>query len=489
MAPRWVVRLTAFVLIPAAAVLAVESAARLVDARTGFWNSLAHILDTCAVQVDGGRVAPQRVDYEFWDDFGESPVWIRSPVAAAKRGEPMVMGGQVIPQAMNANFPSEILRPNRVASGRGAVFIVGASAAFGMHYPYRLTFAYQLGRMLADRGLRVFNAAQGGTTSVDMARVGKRVVDLFHPTVLIVYPSYNDFLEWTVPRFFLGNPWLRRALAGLRFCARSRALAGLEYVLLRRRVGAQDLLRQRQVRDRPGEFSVHAEMTGISYALRFPLRSYSGYDPRRWFRDKADFLDAYEYNLRKLVDYAQARGTRVILVAAPFNYRLSPAWKQPQPECVRRDTCGVVRGLVHRAGGLIRRGNCSEALPLVERALLLDAAVPILHYMQGMCLEAAGDFPAAEAAYARSQEAKLGNLGSPAAHNERIRKIAKASGLELLDAKRLFDREAHRQGRYFNEGLVDDDCHPSPEGHRILARELARIIRSPGPGRKTASNR
>jgi hypothetical protein len=96
----------------------------------------------------------------------------------------------------------------------------------------------------------------------------------------------------------------------------------------------------------------------------------------------------------------------------------------------------------------------------------------VLHYLKAMSLEALERLDEAEAAYALSREAMIGNLGSRLSINEAIEKVARESGVELLDLAALFDREQHALGGHFNEDLIHDDCHPTPLGHRIIAAAL-----------------
>ena len=52
-------------------------------------------------------------------------------------------------------------------------------------------------------------------------------------------------------------------------------------------------------------------------------------------------------------------------------------------------------------------------------------------------------------------------------------RVAAETGVELVDVIKLFDRDEHMLGRYFNETLILDDCHPSPRGHKLIADAIA----------------
>ena len=38
--------------------------------------------------------------------------------------------------------------------------------------------------------------------------------------------------------------------------------------------------------------------------------------------------------------------------------------------------------------------------------------------------------------------------------------------------KEIFDADEHARQEYYNETLIEDDCHPSARGHRLIAESL-----------------
>jgi hypothetical protein len=101
----------------------------------------------------------------------------------------------------------------------------------------------------------------------------------------------------------------------------------------------------------------------------------------------------------------------------------------------------------------------------------------ILHYLEAECLERLGRADEAEQAYARSRECMIGNLGSILGINEVIARVARDEGAELLDVRKLFDDWEHARGRHFNQDLIHDGCHPTPQGHRLIAEALDALLR------------
>jgi len=162
----------------------------------------------------------------------------------------------------------------------------------------------------------------------------------------------------------------------------------------------------------------------------------------------------------------------------PYRYNLSVAWKHPQPEAFDAAVRDRVKARLQQAATLVAGGQYEAALEQLDAGLKLDPMPPILHNLRGHCLEKLARLSEAEAAYGRSRENMIGNLGSMGLINERIKRVATSTGAEFVDVKKLFDDFEHRTGGCCNKRLILDDCHPSPFGHAIMAREVLRRLRA-----------
>jgi hypothetical protein len=83
----------------------------------------------------------------------------------------------------------------------------------------------------------------------------------------------------------------------------------------------------------------------------------------------------------------------------------------------------------------------------------------------------------AESAFARCREQMVGHLGGRLSVNRVIRSVARETGCDLLDARKLFDRKQAALDGFFNRDLIHDDCHPTPLGHHLLAVALREVLR------------
>jgi len=162
----------------------------------------------------------------------------------------------------------------------------------------------------------------------------------------------------------------------------------------------------------------------------------------------------------------------VLLLTVPFNHKLSPAWKHPQPESFDQRHEATVRRAIRDAADLIVNKRYDEALTIINAALDLDPLPSLLHYQRAMCLEAQNHPLLAEQSYAQCREHMIGDTGGRLSINEAIAQIADRTGATLVDVCHVFDDYGHSRERYYNIDLIHDYCHPTPLGHRLIAQTL-----------------
>ena len=398
------------------------------------------------------------------DASSGNTLWLRDPNDAPAPSHPFVFGGRVIPGAGPLGYRHREVSPGKTPGVAGRrVFVVGGSAAYGYPYRYDECFAAVLDRRLSSRGMGVLNAAHVGYNSGEIAPIARRISEHYSTHALVIFSGNNEWNHWQPYR--LEGRTREASLATLHTLAHSRAVSAIECILLDWMVNPSG------ADDGSGAFRFHHELTGVDYSLQHPIDP-RRFDPTGWPATKRRYLETFASNLRHMVTHAQKNGVRVILLTIPFKYRLSPAWKHPQPDSFDPQHSQQVRLSISDAVKRISKGEHDAALQVIQDALKLDPLPPVLHYLAAECLEARGDFSGARSAYAECREMMIGALGSRLSINRVIVRVARETGAELLDVQALFDRYERLQGEQFNGHLIHDDCHPTPRGHDVIADAL-----------------
>lgn len=377
-----------------------------------------------------------------------------------------IVGGRAIPDARVRQGVYHVNRNEIAPPTRRRIVIVGGSAALGFPYGYGDTFAGHLQSLAGRDDFFVINCARRGWVSGTVTAVAERAIKFFSPDTLVVMAGNNDWAHWQVD-----HPYLSQSMEGLdtrRALANSRLLAYAQYTALKRAVD-----QQHHKVTAGSAYTTDYELEGYGHALRFPLEDFTTFDANQWRKSKERFLNVFEDNLMRIVEMAEQQNVRVLLLTLPFNYKLSPAWKHPQPESFATDSAEQVREAIHSAAAMCDAGEYAQALETIDAALALDPYPPVANYIRGYCLEQLGQFPESEQAYTVCREQMIGNLGSRLSVNERIREVAETTGATLIDVCQIFDEHNHETGRYFNVDLIHDDCHPTPQGHQLIAKALA----------------
>ncbi len=414
-----------------------------------------------------------------------SDLWIRAPDSKTDPEIPYRVGQTTIPGA-GPWVELQKLTPATCPGTPGQrTFVLGGSAAFGYPYGFRENFANQSDRPAGNPDHRVMNAAQVGATSNDIVPIARTILDHYQPTNLVVFAGNNEWFHWrptppkndsepnanTSPQ---PGPATRSLLATL---AHSRALAAAISQLF-------DLLENNRHHAAPQRithddgFVEHHALFGTQHAIDNPLTP-DRYDTTGWPETRQKYADQFRNNLATIVTEAQRSNVRVILMTMPFQYRLAPAWKQRQPLAGDPNNLELMTRLIHETVNLHEQKQMDTALKRIQFAIKIDPDTPVPHYLEAQLLESLDRPLEAEAAYARSREAMIGNLGSQLSINRVIREVAAKHNAELVDLRKIFDDFQHQQKRYFNAELIHDDCHPTPLAHGLIAHHLDLILIRP----------
>lgn len=349
-------------------------------------------------------------------------------------------------------------------NGDSTIFIVGGSAAFGYAYHYSETFASLLENSLQGK-YRVINASQVGWSSGQLAGVVRRITDHYTTKAIILYSGNNEWVQWS----HVEKPFYWKGLIQVyKFCAKSY---GLSYIAYHQLMDSPAALMDKREQNKD-QFVPHTELTGLEHTLTNPLRKHGEFNADKWHQTKRNFLKHYGTNLKHIHELSRDNKIPIIVLGVPFKLKLSPSWKHPQPTAHDPKNIEKIDSLINKA----LQGMVSErtfgATTSIDAALVLEPKSSVLHYIKAVILERQGNMLEAEDSYTKSREHMIGNLGSMVSINKQIQTVVEKIGMDYLDLHKLFREYEHSQNNYFNETLIQDDCHPNPEGHRIIADAL-----------------
>jgi tetratricopeptide (TPR) repeat protein len=118
-----------------------------------------------------------------------------------------------------------------------------------------------------------------------------------------------------------------------------------------------------------------------------------------------------------------------------------------------------------------RQKKYSQAMEFFHRCLELDSSFNVGRYNLGISLADAGDTARAREVLRQAVDLDYYSLRIKTPYRRELAVAAGEHGAEVIDGPGLF-------AAWGNERLFIDHCHPTPEGHILLAERLAVVIDS-----------
>ncbi len=336
------------------------------------------------------------------------------------------------------------------------IFAVGGSTVQGRPYGVPTAFSTWLELLLQAmdpaRRYRVVNVGGISYASYRLLPIVDELLD-YEPDLLVLYTGHNEFLE---DRTYedLKQPGL---------VARARGLVS--------RLRTYNVLEARLVR--PASPRRSAGAPALSPDVDEILNSVVGLDA--YHRDPAwhrDVVAHYRFNLRAMVERAQAAGVPLFLMNPAANASNARPFKSEHRRGVSvADARRFARRLEVARDAL--PSDPRLALRELEVALAIDAEMAEAHYLTGKALALLGEVDAAVAAHRRALERDVCPLRILDTMRATVAEVARETGTPLLDARSVFERAAGTP--LFGEALFVDHVHPTIEGHQLLAAELVEL--------------
>lgn len=346
------------------------------------------------------------------------------------------------------------------------IFVLGGSSAYGFPWGAGAAFPRALGDALQasrpERRVEAVNAAAMSYGSHRLRILTRELLE-YEPDLLIVYSGHNEFVERRFYRELLERP---EELDRLR-----KLLYRWRLFSLLTRAG------ERLGRDR-GDAGESAEGGGGSAGGLLGLDVSREYSVNVGDREVAEVRALFEENLRAILEMADRAGVPVLLCTVPSNVR---NWLPNQSlfdAAVTFEQQQEVLTLLAEAGTALEQGDAAAAAERLERASGLAPNHAESWYRLGQAYEALGRRDDARASYVRARDTDAQPGRAVSALNETLRALAAERGTWFLDVERVFEETSPDGLIGFN--LIEDYVHPKPEGHRLIALELWKILEESG---------
>ncbi|MGH7786712.1 MAG: hypothetical protein ACRERC_07580 [Candidatus Binatia bacterium] len=191
------------------------------------------------------------------------------------------------------------------------------------------------------------------------------------------------------------------------------------------------------------------------------------FDPGTWDRKtRRVSVEAYVENLRSIISTAQARGTRVILLAPPVNLFQPPSGVPALPNAAQ--VMPWCEAMLSRIGS----GDVNGALAEIDTRLAADPGAFYARWLRGLALTRLGDRAGSEKEIERAFQEDPFADRAPLAYREAIGKLAASEGVPFVDSNALLRGPADAPF----DGAFADHCHPNAIGHDRLAKAIAPIV-------------
>jgi lysophospholipase L1-like esterase len=374
-------------------------------------------------------------------DFGGDP---NSPCLFMKD---VRLGWKLRPNT-EVKFLGSTVRTNRYGfrgeepgAGGRVVLCLGDSTVFGWGVPQSAPFPVQL-QMLLNASARnrhpwtVINAGVPGYSSYQLRLQAERLVPAWRPELVIICVGNNEVSpveRSDYQQFGDGRDTIASVIT--RILSASRFL-----------VWASEAVR----RETPKPFIAPAPAKAVPRVSE----------------------EEFAANLRGLVQIARRGGARVILVGPPVNLYFPPlAVEQlragqgsPTEEWRRHDT------FIQQA---IDRRELKQAMEAIDLALADSPGDHYFLWQKGFVLTALGQVDAGREFLEQAFERNPFPERCKRSYRQTIAQIAQEERIAYFDINGLF---AAQTRPYAPAKLYKDWCHPTIEGHRLIAKALSRVV-------------
>ncbi len=316
------------------------------------------------------------------------------------------------------------------------VLCLGDSTTFGWGLAQDKPFAPRLAQLLAGGSWRVVNAGVPGYSSFQVRLLAERLIPAWKPDVVVICLGNNE--AWPVEQSDRELDEQRGAVVAV-----TSLLSHSKFL-----VWAAERVRA----ERPRPFMASALQDA---------------EPRV-------SLAEFAQNIEQILQIARDHHARVILLCPPVNL-----YTPPPPHRVSQFVeLAEWKAYLTQMNSLLQEKRYQEALDRVQQSLAADPDNFLALWCQGGVLLEMGRQAEARELFEQAFEKNPYPERCKRSYRELLRSTAARHQVPFLDLNALFHKATEPEPP---TRLFQDWCHPTEEGHRLIAEALAPLVLHAAP--------
>lgn len=348
--------------------------------------------------------------------------------------------------------------------GEYRIFMFGESTMHGMQYSPRGTIATWLGEYLKSflpgKRVKIVNFGRLGEVSAFVLEAAE-ATRFYKPDLIVVYLGNNDFLpdtraydlavrmnkpiscikRWLRKSYFMG--FLSRLAVKLKWAKKEGGPEKREDIEFER--GAQHF----------GPYEIVP----------------------RGSRYYGDIISFYSRNVGSLIAFAKKENIPIILFSPVSNLRLPPHYSLHLKTLAPLEKAEWDKA--YKEGiEFFKAGELNMALGQFLDALKIDDTYADLLYRIGTVYDALGSYENAKDFYVRARDYDGAPTRAPSEISSALMVLCEYNDVPLIDTEAIL--KSRSKGGILSEPIIEDNCHPSLEGQRLMALAVARIMAEKG---------
>jgi len=352
------------------------------------------------------------------------------------------------------------------------IFCFGGSTTYG--YPYRnnvASFARWMQQALdaesgPDTRFEVINCGVIGMDSYGILEFIRECLD-YEPDLFVVVCGHNEGLRKLSPfilEFFTGSKAMHRFRLWLTRNVRIYSALARLYGAVAGPQPPQEIPLESQAEE------VTPPRPLLPLAEEVTPEMEQGHDRAVEFQ--------FDHNLQAMVDMTRRAGISMILVVPCPNFRdwLAPGWLSGRR--FKDDEQLPILKVLWQALVLLDEDKLDASIKTLQRLAAEQPDFSPLHFWLGRCYEKAGDFARARRAYFTAADAGRHGARMTLGLRRTMQHVAARNSVPFVDLFTIFG--SHSPNGMVGYNLMVDSCHPTVQGHKIMAKAILQTALSCG---------